>query len=1272
MDVGVWLRGLGLEQYEALFRENDIDAEVLSDLTDGDLEKIGVSLGHRKRLLKAAAALAAGPAPTPPAAAAPVPACAPPDAAERRQLTVMFSDLVGSTALSARLDPEDMRQVIRAYQDTVSGVVARYDGFTAKFMGDGVLAYFGFPRAHEDDAVRAVHAGLEITDAVAALQTRAREKLAARVGIATGLVVVGDLVGQGSSQEQAVVGDTPNLAARLQGLAEAGGVVVSASTRRLVGDRFRLRDLGKHAVKGLTVPVEAFAALGVSASESRFEAAHAARLAGFVGREAESARLLERQRRAWGGQGQIVLISGEAGIGKSRLSAWLAEQVAETPHTRLRYQCSPYHRDSALYPFVQQFERASGIAPQEPPEAKLEKLEQVLGLATDRMNEVAPLIASMLSIPLGDRYPRQNLSPAQQRRQTLSALLDQMEGLAKQRPVLMLFEDAHWADATSLEVLDLAIERVRRLPVLMLVTSRPEFEAPWKGLPDVAEIALSRFDRAEAETLVERVTAGRKLPAEVLTQIVAKTDGVPLFVEELTKNVLESGLLIEEGERYRLDRPLPPLAIPSTLQDSLMARLDRLAAVKEIAQIGAAIAREFSYPLLHAVVGRDEATLRASLAQLEDSELVFRHGTPPDARYSFKHALVQDTAYESLLKSRRQILHQKIAETLREIFPDVVAAEPELLAHHFTQAGLTAPAIEYWGKAGDLALRRSAFKEAIAHLGKAIEMTEALAGETERPGGKLKLQVSYGNAMILARGHGARETSAAFERARDTATDAEDGSDSLAAQYGLWAGSFVRGELGAMRELSVAILRNCSRRPQSGEASVAHRISGVTHWFAGEFVAASDHLEQALASFDSERDGDLAFRFGQDPGVVAMAYSAQVLWLLGEVRLADQRMKEMTARAAKSGHAATAAYGLFMAAELELIRRNPDDAAPFARSLIEIAHEHQLVFWMTYSIWFDGWLKWRLDNRDAGLSGMRNSRERRADQGIISSSPFFETILAEAEVEAGQTEVALATINHALAESERMGQRWYDAELHRTRGEILLKQNAADSAPAEQAFLTAIAIAQHQKARSFELRAALSLARLYQSTDRPAGANAVLGRALEGFAPTPEFPEISEAQATFDALGQTDAVKAAAASRKQRIQLQVSYGNALIAARGYGAPETTAAFLRARNSAAAVKDAPERFSVIYGVWVGSYLRGELADAREYAATFLSEVGAKPGQSEAGVAWRVAGITSLVAGEFVEAAIISSGRWRYSIPSATPIKLFVSGMIPASGPWSIWR
>ena len=559
MDIGVWLRGLGLSEYEPAFRENKIDADVLAELTDEDLRQLGLKLGDRKRLTKAIAGLGAAETPAKPAA--------PADAAERRQLTVMFSDLVGSTALSARLDPEDMRRVIRAYQDAVSGVVARYDGFVAKFMGDGVLAYFGFPRAHEDDAARAVHAGLEIARVVAGLETPAREKLAARIGVATGLVVVGDIVGEGAAQEQAVVGDTPNLAARLQGLADAGGVVISAATRRLVGDGFRLKDLGRHAVKGLAEPVEAFAALGVAATESRFEAAHASRLAGFVGREAEAADLLARQRRAWEGRGQIVLISGEAGIGKSRLSAWVAEQAAEIPHTRLRYQCSPYHRDSALYPFAQQFERAAGFAAQDGSEAKLDKLEKVLALATDRLDEVAPLIAAMLSIPTGSRYPPLNLSPAQQRRQTLFALLDQMEGLAKKQPVLMLFEDAHWADATSLEVIDLAIERMRKLPVLLLITFRPEFEAPWKGLPDVADIALGRLERAEAEGLVNQVTGGRKLPAEVLAQIVAKTDGVPLFVEELTKNVLESGLLVEDGERYRLDGPLPPLAIPSTLQD---------------------------------------------------------------------------------------------------------------------------------------------------------------------------------------------------------------------------------------------------------------------------------------------------------------------------------------------------------------------------------------------------------------------------------------------------------------------------------------------------------------------------------------------------------------------------------------------------------------------------------------------------------------------------------------------------------------------------------
>jgi class 3 adenylate cyclase len=768
IDVGGWLRSLGLGQYEALFRASEIDVDILPELTEVDLEKLGVPLGPRKRLLRAISVLAAETSAAPPASTA----AKPQDAAERRQLTVMFCDLVGSTALSARFDPEELREEIRAYQNTVSGVVARYDGFVAKFMGDGVLAYFGYPRAHEDDAERAVRAGLEIEAAVTRLETRGTERLAVRIGIATGLVVVGDLVGEGSAQEQAVVGETPNLAARLPALAEPGQVVLAGATRRLIGDLFRLRDLGRQAVKGFADPVEAWVVEGVAAAESRFEAARRG-LTDLVGRAAEAALLSNRLREAWAGAGQIVLLSGEAGIGKSRLAAQLAAEVASEPYTRLRYQCSPYHRDSVLHPFVVQLGRAARLAAEDPPETQLDKLEAILAPA--RIAETASLLASLLSIPTGDRYPPLALSAAQQRRLTLAALLDQLEALARQQPVLMLFEDAHWADATSLEVLDLTVERIRALPVLVLITFRPEYEAPWTGLSHVTSIALDRLGPAEVETLAGHV-AGRPLPPEVMAQIVAKTDGVPLFVEELTKAVLEGGLLVAEPHGWHLDGPLPPFAIPATLQDSLAARLDRLTPVKEIAQIGAAIGREFSYPLLRAVAGRGEPALRAALAQLEEAELLFRSGTPPDARYTFKLALVQDSAYETLLRSRRQILHRQIPDALRDEFPAVAAAEPELVAHHLTQAGLDEPAIEWWGKAGDQASRRSAFKEATAHLGKAIELADRLAGTAPSAAlgsSRLRLQTGLGNALIWAKGYQAPETSAAFARARELASRTE-------------------------------------------------------------------------------------------------------------------------------------------------------------------------------------------------------------------------------------------------------------------------------------------------------------------------------------------------------------------------------------------------------------------------------------------------------------------------------------------------------------------
>lgn len=725
--IAEWLASLGLSEYVQLFAEHGIDRSVLRDLTDQDLKDVGVLLGHRRKMLRAIAQLGDNAVAMSPISAASVPR----DDADRRQLTVMFCDLVGSAALATRLDPEDMRKIIGAYYRVCVDVIAEAGGFIAKYLGDGVLAYFGYPQAHEDDAERAVRAGLTLVQTVGELDSSPDERLGVRVGIATGVVVVGDLTGEGEARERGVVGETPNLAARLQTLAEAGTVVISASTKRLTGGLFDYRDMGLATVKGIGEALRVWQVLGPSRVESRFEALHAATLTPIVGRDEEIELLLRRWQRAKDGEGQVVLLSGEPGIGKSRLAAALEEHLQSEPHGRLRYFCSRRHQDSAFYPFISQFERAAGLRRDDTVEQRFDKLEAMLAFAADNLGEAAPLVAALLSISTEGRYPKLSLTPQQYKYKTLSTIIAQVKDRARRQPLLILFEDVHWVDPSSLEALDHLVDRIATLPVLLIVTFRPEFISPWIGRSEVMFLTLNRLPPRQRAEMIERVTLGKALPKEIADRIIERTDGIPLFVEELTKTVLESGVLREQNGRYALDGPLPPLAIPMTLHASLMARLDRLAPARDVAQIAAAIGRRFSYELISAVASMPKERLDDALDHLVSAELVLRHGAPPDAEYTFKHALVQDAAYSSLLRDRRQQLHARIAMELENHFSDVAEQQPEILAEHCAQAGLTEKAARLWRRAGHNIAKRAAHREASVLFEKALTAYSALPPSAE-------------------------------------------------------------------------------------------------------------------------------------------------------------------------------------------------------------------------------------------------------------------------------------------------------------------------------------------------------------------------------------------------------------------------------------------------------------------------------------------------------------------------------------------------------------
>ena len=860
-----------------MFRAHEIDSEVLPELSEGDLEKLGIPLGHRKRLMKAIAALG-DPTAAPAAKSSALIEPARRESAERRHLTVMFCDLVGSTALSTKLDPEDLRVVIGTYHKCVAATVAQFDGFVAKYMGDGVLVYFGYPQAHEDDAERSVRTGLALIAAVSALSSPV--PLQVRVGIATGLVVVGDMIGSGEAQERGIVGETPNLAARLQGIAEPNMVIIAEGTQRLLGRLFELEELGPKNLKGIAGPVRAWAAVRASSIESRFEALHASGLTALVGREEETELLLRRWSRAKSGEGQVVLLSGEAGIGKSRLTAAILEQLAGEPHTRLRYFCSPQHTDSALHPIIRQMERAAGLTHDDKLHAKLDKLDALLA-QTSTPIENAALFAEMLSLANDGRYRALELLPEHRRQKTLDALMAQMQALTCRSPVLMIFEDAHWTDPTTLELFGQAVDRIRNLPVLLIVTFRPEFEAPWIGRPHVIVLTINRLAKRDIDAMIDCVVGSDSLLASVRQEIIERTDGIPLFVEEMTKAVLEAGNE-HTAEHMAAAVPHPGLAVPASLHASLMARLDRLGSAKEVAQIGAAIGREFSHALLAAVVIKPEAELASALDRLVEAGLLFRQGVPPHTTYLFKHALVQDAAYGTLLRAKRQELHARIADVLEEKFPETTATQPEILARHCSEAGLTRRAIAYWQRAGERAAQRSANVEAIAHFKRGLDLIEAspdAAGHAEE---ELALLIALGPVLMATRSSAAPEVSRLYSRARALAQQLGRSAELYTALWGAWLVSFVEGDVPASTRFVDDLFAIARDQGDRDLVLQAHHAAWPTVMAEGDLIGTRRHIGAGLAIYVREKHARHAHLYGaHDAAVCAHSHLAWTLALLG-------------------------------------------------------------------------------------------------------------------------------------------------------------------------------------------------------------------------------------------------------------------------------------------------------------------------------------------------------------------------------------------------------
>jgi len=1119
--LATWLGRLGLEQYAKTFSDNAVDMEVLPDLTEADLEKLNGALGHRKRILRAIAELpgASSALPTGPATPAASATGSPPSDGEKRQLTVLFCDIVGSTALALQLDPEDLGAVVRRFQTTCAAMITHAGGYIARYMGDGLLAYFGYPQAHEDDAESAVRAGLDLVAKVGQLVLPHGKPLQIRVGIATGLVIVDDPASEKSSREQAITGETPNLAACLQSQAPANSVAVAAGTRRLLGDLFVCEDLGSYEIEGFSERVKAWRVTGERAVESRFDATRSGRLTQFVGRQNELGQLMSLWGRAKAGEGQLALVCGEPGIGKSRLSLAFSEQTSDEPNYTVRFQCSPHHINSPFYPVIRQLERSARFERDDTASVKLEKLEALLSRTGPTTLADAPLFAALLSIPTEGRYPPLNLTPQRQKTLTTAALIRLLLGMAQTRPVLLVFEDVHWIDPTTLEVLNRTIEEINRAPILFLATFRPEFFPPWLDQSNVTMLRLNRLGREQVRAIVVDIAGSKALPADVYEQIISKTDGVPLFVEELTKTVLESAALDDAGDQHLKVGALSPSAIPTTLYDSLMARLDRLAPIKEIAQIAAVLGREFSYSLLASVVPASEPLLRGALAQLTAAELIFGRGAPPNATYVFKHALVQDAAYASLLRGKRQQLHGQIADVLKDKFPDTVETQPELIAHHMAQAGRGRQAIDYLRKAGQRAIERSANAEAIGHLERALELLQQLPDNPENKQLALELEVMLGQAMIAGRGYAAPETKEILLRAKHLIAESTEAAQKFAILYGIWACYYVGGDVALQQVTAAEFLAEAERYADTAALCLAHRALGTTYVSMGDFAAGRGHLEQARALYDPEHHPKFRFQYGQDIGAAALCYLCWALWHLGHVDQASEVAAEAVKRAEAISHPHTLVYTLCHArGMMDVFRRRSEDTRSCAEVVMSLCSEHGFPFWAAGGQILDGWAATRQGEKDAGIVALRGGLAAWRKTGARLWLPIFLALEAEVHAKAGRNDVALQAIEQALATSEETGEKWAVAEVLRIKAGLLLAAGRARAEEIESVLIASLEIARRQKALCWELRTSCDLARLWQGQGRGKEALKLVRSIYDQFTEGLETADLQHAKALIEDL----------------------------------------------------------------------------------------------------------------------------------------------------------